>query len=212
MTTETMTIHKALAELKVLDSRIKSAVNNCDFVSTKKNNQDNMKGKTVEQFSSKVRDTFKSISDLIVRRNAIKEAVVASNATTLVKVGDTEYTVAKAIEKKNHGMDYYVQLRNILKFQLAENSELIERHNVSLQQKAEQFVTGLMGNKESKSNNDDYNVALNSYIKANTMALVDPIGIEKEIEKLDHMIDSFLPEVDAALSCSNAMTTITVEY
>ena len=40
MNTETMTVHKALAELKVLDSRIESAILSGDFVITKKNNQD----------------------------------------------------------------------------------------------------------------------------------------------------------------------------
>ena len=53
---------------------------------------------------------------------------------------------------------------------------------------------------------------MNTYIKANTMTLLDPLGIEAKIEELDDMINTFLPEVDAALSVSNAVTTITVEY
>ena len=35
MTTETMTVHKALAELKVLDSRINDAILSGDFIITK---------------------------------------------------------------------------------------------------------------------------------------------------------------------------------
>lgn len=58
MTTETMTVHKALAELKVLDSRIGDAILSGDFVITKKNNQDTVKGKTVEQFKSKATEVF----------------------------------------------------------------------------------------------------------------------------------------------------------
>lgn len=212
MATETMTVHKALAELKILDSRIEAAVMNGDFVVTKKNNQDTVKGKTVEQFKSKALDAFQKASALIRRRNAIKNAVVVSNAKTMVKIGDNEYTVVEAIEKKNHGMDYYVQLRDVLRQQFANQKSELEKHNASLQQKAEQFVTGLMGGKEVKTDSAEYIAAVDTYIKSNTMTLLDPLGIEKKIEELDDMINTFLPEVDAALSVSNAVTTITIEY
>lgn len=212
MTTETMTVHKALAELKVLDSRINDVILSGDFVITKKNNQDTVKGKTVEQFKSKATEVFQKASDLIRRRNAIKNAVVVSNANTTVKIGDKEYTVVEAIEKKNHGMDYYVQLRDVLRQQFARQKSELEKHNASLQQKAEQFVTGLMGGREVKTDSAEYISAVDTYIKSNTMTLLDPLGIEKKIEELDDMINTFLPEVDAALSVSNAVTTITIEY
>ena len=109
MTAETMTVHKALAELKILGGRIEGAILSGDFVITKKNNQDTVKGKTVEQYKAKTTEAFQKASDLIRRRNAIKNAVVVSNAKTMVKIGDKEYTVVEAIEKKNHGMDYYIQ-------------------------------------------------------------------------------------------------------
>lgn len=212
MTTETMTVHKALAELKILDSRIGDAILSGDFVITKKNNQDTVKGKTAEQYKTKATESYQKASDLIRRRNAIKNAVVVSNANTTVKIGDAEYTVVEAIEKKNHGMDYYVQLRDVLRQQFAKQKADLEKHNASLQQKAEQFVTGLMGGKDVKTDSAEFSNAVDTYIKSNTMTLLDPLGIEKKIEELDDMINTFLPEVDAALSVSNAITIITVEY
>ena len=210
MTTETMTVHKALAELKILDSRIGDAILSGDFVITKKNNQDTVKGKTAEQYKTKATESYQKASDLIRRRNAIKNAVVVSNANTTVKIGDAEYTVVEAIEKKNHGMDYYVQLRDVLRQQFAKQKADLEKHNASLQQKAEQFVTGLMGGKDVKTDSAEFSNAVDTYIKSNTMTLLDPLGIEKKIEELDDMINTFLPEVDAALSVSNAVTIITV--
>ena len=212
MTTETMTVHKALAELKILDSRIGDAILSGDFVITKKNNQDTVKGKTAEEYKTKATESYQKASDLIRRRNAIKNAVVVSNANTTVKIGDAEYTVVEAIEKKNHGMDYYVQLRDVLRQQFAKQKADLEKHNASLQQKAEQFVTGLMGGKDVKTDSAEFSNAVDTYIKSNTMTLLDPLGIEKKIEELDDMINTFLPEVDAALSVSNAVTIITVEY
>jgi hypothetical protein len=44
------------------------------------------------------------------------------------------------------------------------------------------------------------------------MELVDPIGALKVIEALDEEVTSFMTNVDAALSVSNALTKITVEY
>lgn len=212
MNTETMTVHKALAELKVLDSRIENAILSGDFVITKKNNQDTVKGKTAEQYKAKALDVYQKASDLIRRRNAIKNAVVVSNANTKVKIGDTEYTVVEAIERKNHGMDYYIQLRDFLSQQFAKQKSELEKHNASLQQKAEQFAMGMMNGKEVKTDSEEYIAVVDTYIKANTMMLLDPLGIEKKIEELDDMINKFLPEVDAALSVSNAVTTITIEY
>ncbi len=215
MTAETMTVHKALAELKILGGRIEGAILSGDFVITKKNNQDTVKGKTVEQYKAKTTEAFQKASDLIRRRNAIKDAVVVSNAKTMVKIGDKEYTVVEAIEKKNHGMDYYIQLRDILRQQLSKQKTELEKHNASLQQKAEQFAVAMMGGKDVKdvkTDSDEYVASMNTYIKANTMTLLDPLGIEAKIEELDDMINTFLPEVDAALSVSNAVTTITVEY
>lgn len=209
---EVMTVHKALAELKILDSRIGDAILSGDFVITKKNNQDTVKGKTAEQYKTKATESYQKASDLIRRRNAIKNAVVVSNANTTVKIGDVEYTVVEAIEKKNHGMDYYVQLRDVLRQQFSKQKAELEKHNASLQQKAEQFVTGLMGGKDVKTGSEEFSTAVDTYIKSNTMTLLDPLGIEKKIEELDDMINSFLPEVDAALSVSNAVTTITIEY
>ena len=211
-TKEVMSVHKALAELKVLDSRIDNAILSGDFVITKKSNQDTVKGKTAEQYKVKATEAFQKASDLILRRNAIKNAVVISNAKTTVRIGDNEYTVAEAIEKKNHGMDFYIQLRDVLRQQFAKQKSELEKHNASLQQKAEQFVTGLMGGKEVKTDSTEFTTAVDTYIKSNTMTLLDPLGIEKKIEELDDMINSFLPEVDAALSVSNAITTITIEY
>lgn len=212
MTKETMTIHKALAELKILDDRIDGAILDAKFVTTKKNNQAKVHGKTVKEFGDNAGSSYSKITDLIRRRNAIKGAVNVSNANTIVKVGEKSYTVVEAIDKKNHGMDYYVSLRDVMKQQLGKCKSELEHHNAGLQQKAEQFATGTMGGKDVKTNGEEFDSAVNLYIKSNTVELIDPLEIEKKIEELDDMINEFLPEVDAALSVSNALTIITIEY
>ena len=92
-----------------------------------------------------------------------------SNANTIVKIGDQEYTVVQAIDKKNHGMDFFKCLRDTMAQQLAKAKTDLERNNDSLQQKAEQFVTGLMGSKDVKTNGDEFDASVRTYIKSNSM-------------------------------------------
>lgn len=51
-----------------------------------------------------------------------------------------------------------------------------------------------------------------AYIEAQTMELVDPIGVLKEMEDLETEIAEFTAEVDAALSVSNSLTEIEITY
>jgi hypothetical protein len=169
-------------------------------------------GYTPDQFNEHVKNQFTKVCDLIRRRNALKDAVNVSNANTVVTIGGKEYTVVQAIDKKNHGMEYYIQLHNLLASELADAKKEMETKNASLQQKAEAFVTNLMGNKDTKVNSDEYDKAVKTYIVSNTVDIIDPLGIEKKIAEMEEMINSFMPEVDSALSCSNALTIITINY
>lgn len=210
--TETMTIHKALAELKVLDKRIIDSMAAATFVVNKKNNQEKVHGITPDAFKEAAYASYDKITDLIKRRNAIKDAVNVSNAVTKVEIGGKTYTVVEAIDKKNHGMAFYIELRDYMASQLSRAKAELEKQNSQLQQKAEQFVTGLMGSKETAAKSEEYDTSVKTYIKSNTVEMIDPLGLEKKIAELDDMINAFMPEVDAALSVSNALTTITIEY
>ena len=51
-----------------------------------------------------------------------------------------------------------------------------------------------------------------TYIENNTYDLIDPLNVTKLIEDLSNEVDNFNIEVDAALSVSNAVTVIEIEY
>ena len=212
MTHETFTVHKALAELKILDARIQGATNSGVYVAVKKNNQEKISGESVEDFKAAAKADYDRAYDLIKRRNAIKRAVTLSNATTPVKIGGDEMTVVEAIDMKNHGMEYYIHLRDVLTLQLGRAKTALEKNNDALQSKAEQFVTGLNAGGEVKKGSEEYTSTMNNYIKANTMELIDPLSLERKIQELDDKINAFMPEIDAALSVSNATTTIEISY
>lgn len=216
-TKEQMTVHKALSELKVIDSRINNAIRSGTFVVANKHSNDKIHGMTINEFKNSMKSDFQKVSDLIARRNAIKKAVVASNAVTKVKVGDTEYTVATAIEMKNHGMEFKNTFKKCLESQYAvAKNELDKNSGDPLEKRAENYVLSVIQAQPKDSKMAVDSEAMKNlraqYIKDNTYDIIDPIGVKDAIEKLDNEISSFITEVDAALSVSNALTVLDIEY
>lgn len=217
MTKENMTVHKALAELKIIDDRINKAITSGTYVVANKHSNQKIHGMTIDEFRTQMKADFQKVSDLIARRNAIKRAVVSSNAVTKVKVGDTEYTVAEAIEMKNHGMefkDYF--MRAISSQYVRAKNELDLNSGDPLEKRAEQYVLSVIQAqpKDSKMavDSDAMKNLRTQYIKDNQYDIIDPIGVKDVIDGLDTEVSEFLTEVDAALSVSNAITVLDIEY
>lgn len=213
MTHETMTVHQALAELKVLDSRITKAIAGGKYMDVKRHCDKKIGGADVGEYCTKtIRASYDSAIDLIARRNAIKRAVVRSNAVTTVDIGGTTYTVAEAIEMNNHGIDFEQQLYDEIRRQMMiAQSEINRNSGPYIQQKAENYINGLYGGKD-KVDADSAKAQMQAYIDANSYELVDPLGVQDILAKMEADIASFTANVDAALSVSNAITKIEVEY
>lgn len=94
MTTEKMTIYKALAELKIIDSRIEKAITNGTFCLANKHSDEKEKGVPLKECERSMQGDYDKSTDLINSRNAIKRAVVLSNAVTTANVGSDTYTIA----------------------------------------------------------------------------------------------------------------------
>lgn len=217
MTNEKMTVHKALAELKTMDDRIMKSIRDNTYVLAVKHSAEKINGMTVKNFMDKMRSGYQKSTDLIARRDAMKRAVVLSNATTKVKVGDNEYTVAEAIEMKNHGMEFRsALLRQINSAYVTAQSELNRNSGETLEKKAEKYVLDVIAAqpKDSKMSVDSeaMKALRKTYIENNTYDLIDPLDVAKIMETLDAEINEFNAEVDAALSVSNALTVIEFEY
>lgn len=212
MTTETMNIHKALCELKILDSRIEKTIDGCNFVAQTKHITQMVGSDSVDEFRATEKQKYQKACDLMNRRDAIKRGVVLSNAQTKVTIGDKEYTVAEAIEMKNHGLDYKQYLLAAMSQRFSKTSAQIASVNNELDRRAEAYVKDLSGGKDSKANSDEVKKFREDFIASQTVELVDAIGIKKTMEALENEIASFSSDVDSALSVSNATTTITIEY
>lgn len=209
---EKMTVHKALAELKTLDDRINSEITGSVFVRANRHNNMKIFGKTIADFMTDTKSSYQSVEALINRRNAMKRAVVLSNAITKVEIGGVEYTVAEAIEMNNHGMENLVDFRDFLRDQYSAVKRMVESENGDKLVKAcENYIQATFGTKE-KINNPDIETAQKAYMTSNAYDIVTGFDIEKVIKDLTDKIDMFKAEVDSVLSVSNALTVVEFEY
>ena len=217
MTTEKMTVHKALAELKTMDDRITKAMGAVPYVLAVKYSAEKINGVTIANFKENMKSGYQKVNDLIARRDAMKRAVVLSNATTKVTVGGKEYTVAEAIEAKNHGVEFKKSLLNTMTYAYkSAQNELNRNGDEALEKKAEQYILSMIAAqpKDSKMSVDseEMKALRKTYIENNKYDLIDPLDVANVMEKLEKEINEFETEVDAALSVSNALTVIEFEY
>ena len=100
-----ISITQGLAELKLLDKRIRNINDGASeyepgfcfrfiAISTKANQVD------AEKLKKEAQAAYQSFNDLLKRRDQIKRAIIMKNATTSVRIGTWEGTVAEAIEQK----------------------------------------------------------------------------------------------------------------
>lgn len=214
MTTETMNVHKALCELKTLDKRITDGMNAVSFVFANKHSNTKVLGQDIKDVRENIKEAYQSVNDLMRRRDAIKRAVVLSNAKTTVTVAGVEYTVAEAIEMKNHGIALKQNLLRKMTRDLEMARMAADRNNGdALERRADENIKSLYGATDMKGGvSEEVQKARAEFIKAQTMELVDPIGINEECKRLTAEINDFMVDVDSQLSVSNATTAIKVSY
>lgn len=212
--TEKMNVHKALSELKVLDDRILKSIMNTKFAIANKHSNEKISGVDLKQYTTLMKSDYDSAVKLIARRAALKRAVVLSNAVTQVEIDGKKYTIAEAIEMKNHGMELKQELLDKMKVDLAKaKSECDRRNGDALDASANEYIKSIFGTTDMKNGlSDEATKKRAEFIELQTYELVDPLNVEEKIKALDEEISAFMSEVDAALSVSNAITEIEFEY
>lgn len=214
MTTEKMNIHKALCELKTLDDRIDAKKSGVKFVFANKHCNTKVNGLPIADVCGEIKAAYQSINDLIARRSAIKRAVILSNASTKIFVGGKEYTVAEAIEMKNNGIP--MQRRFLEKIATDNERARREAENANgerLEMRAAEYIRSIYGNStDLRGMNEEMRKTQDDFIAAQTVEIVDPIKAADEIARLSDEINSFIVDIDSALSVSNALTEIEISY
>lgn len=211
MKTETMTIHEALATLKVLDNRITSSILQSDFVNISVHSSGKTAHGTIGDFVVSAESSYQGIVDMIDRRKALRNAVSMSNAKTIVNIGGVEYTVSEAIEMRKTGVEMKKHLLTALTKDYEAAMAECTRRNLELQTKADAYIASIFGSKERIASTEA-EAARKAYVESNTVDMVSIKDVQARMNKLAEEIDSFEAEVDSRLSISNATTVITIQY
>lgn len=207
-----MSVSQALAELKVLDKRINSSIAKIDAAAVGYCYPSTEKQKLMqEEFVKNVKAEYQSIRDLINRYSAIKEAIVISNATTIVKVADKEYTVAGAIEFKKR-IEYEVRLVNRLNQSLNTAKRRLEDVQARYEGNLLTFLNNSVADKTQLKDNNIVQSLTEGFAKVNTQELLDPLNLQTGLGKLQEDIDAFVANVDTALTHVNVNTEIEVTF
>lgn len=204
-----MSVHRALGELKTYDSKIqKSSLEK--FVIANKKSNDKIGSKTLAEYKEEMKGNLKKVKDLVENRKRLKSVIVMSNAKTVVTIGNEQYTVAEAIERKN----FIAEEENILdelKRQYNRAMQTIEKENNTLPAKLENYLSSILGDKTQRKIEEveEYSKAFENKHK---YELIDPNNISDYIKELEESITRFKTEVDYVLSESNATTFVEVDF
>lgn len=203
---QTMSITQGLAELKLLEKRLRTHLHNMRWVdvSTETNRVDKDKIKAVAS------SEYQSYMDLVKRRDAIKRAIVLSNAKTPVKIDKWEGTVAEAIEHKS-ALSHKKELLDMMISHLQQKRTEFEEAQSKLDSRLERLLQSELG-KDVKTNPETLTTLTNTFRASNKVELVDPLDLASKIGELGEEISSFETNVDWVLSESNGKTLITVPF
>lgn len=204
-----MTIHRALSELKLIDSKIEKQISELLPTGTYQKNKLIFGYIKEEDFTTAATSKFQSVTDLINRKSAIKSAIVQANGATKLKLGGKEMTIADAINFKS-AIKFKKQLIDRLKNVRNASIADMNNNNAIVEQNVQKLLEYTFGKENVKVDPKDMEAVRKPYIEANEFHLFDPLKVNEKIEAMEKEVGDFEMEVDAALSEINAVTFIEV--
>jgi len=211
--TETLTLTKALVELKLLSKRIDKRVDSLDPVAVKRGKQNGGKFeasvKSQAEFERDTKAAWQALGDLMRRRRKIKTALVLANASTSLTVAGETMTIAEAIERKGM-LDIEQLIVRKIRAKLYAAQGKVDAHNREMEGKLLKLLETTYAKKDAQLSKEDYERISKPFYESNEMHLVDPLNCEKTVQKMEDAYEKFQAEVDVCLSIANATTEITI--
>lgn len=197
-----ISVTQALSELKLVRKRIDNVVDGVEFTRLKKAND----MLDVTKFSSKATAAHQSFTDLLARYNALKAAIVKSNANTQVTIAGTTYTIAEAVERKRT-IEFERNLLVRFQHQFTRVKEDFETHQLNEQARVDRLLTTELA-KDAKTNVEVIQQLTATFLAQNKATIVDPLNLADLIRTMTESIENFETKVDYILSESNGRTML----
>lgn len=215
--TERMLVCNALDERDFLRKKIISAINSTYFIACKRVKDDKVRttGYTdPKTFENEAKSSYQSITDMIDRYTRLDTAITLANASTEIKLSDdTVMTRAAAISMRkalvgDTSTDFTGRLISVLERQFASVSATANELNAKADRELEQYKDNMTSGDKAKELTPTVTQTLESLVADNRADIIDPIGVEKEIKKLEDKYETLKKELDSAIKVSNATTFV----
>lgn len=215
--TERMLVCNALDERDFLRKKIISAINSTYFIACKRVKDDKVRttGFTdPKTFENEAKAAYQSITDMIDRYTRLDTAITLANASTEIKLSDdTVMTRAAAISMRkalvgDTSTDFTGKLISVLEHQFASVSATANELNAKADRELEQYKDNMTSGDKAKELTPAVTQTLESLVADNRADIIDPIGVEKEIKKLEDKYETLKKELDSAIKVSNATTFV----
>lgn len=215
--TERMLVCNALDERDFLRKKIISAINSTYFIACKRVKDDKVRttGYTdPKTFENEAKSSYQSITDMIDRYTRLDTAITLANASTEIKLSDdTVMTRAAAISMRKAlvgdiSTDFTGRLIIVLERQFASVSATANELNAKADRELEQYKDNMTSGDKAKELTPAVTQTLESLVADNRADIIDPIGVEKEIKKLEDKYETLKKELDSAIKVSNATTFV----
>lgn len=218
MAKQTISITRALVELKRYEQRIAQALNNGTFSAvsfgeggkTRVESINRMKVPgTVKEVEELIAASFQSVNRLILNRQALKAAIVKSNATTVMNFMGREITVAEAIEVKS-SVNQLRMAHATISNQVTMAMSTVSTAEAKLAATIENLTAQALGGSGKVDAVAQEAISKVQYA-THRPAVIGHEYAQNNLESLQNTISAINAELDFSLSEVNAKTLIEVE-
>lgn len=171
------------------------------------------------EYTDMVKSSYQQICDLILRFQRLDEAILVSNANTMIHTTIGEMSISsaislrnkmkKGIEGKSEEMDFETLLQKELVRQYLGAILKIKEENKVVQEQAKSMRKSISG-KNIPEKDEKAEALIMEYVKENTVRIVDPLNIKESAREAEEKQKQLLKELDRKIKFSNATTYIEV--
>lgn len=215
-----MLVTQALDQRDLLVKKICDKIRKASFTETKKHNEEKVMERRVTQkeFEKEARSSYQQIIDLIHWYDKVDQAILRSNAETIIETSYGTMSIANALALRNRlncsnaydsDSNFEGNLMMKLQEELNEKIRVMEQKNKGLQNTAETMRLSILG-KDTKTKDETPLKVVDVYVQENTTELIDPLNVRKKIDELNERRETILNELDTKIKVSNATTFVEI--
>lgn len=220
MMEEKLLVTQALDQRDLLVKKICDKIRKASFTETKKHNEEKVMERRVTQkeFEKEARSSYQQIIDLIHWYDKVDQAILRSNAETIIETSYGTMSIANALALRSRlncsnaydsDSNFEGNLMMKLQEELNEKIRVMEQKNKGLQNTAETMRLSILG-KDTKTKDETPLKVVDVYVQENTTELIDPLNVRKKINELNERRETILNELDTKIKVSNATTFVEI--